>query len=573
VAAATLACVALWLASLLRLRSEYVRSLRQNLKRRLLDLSGQRGLGEEAAAVLRRALASGEARQAEGALELAPQVQADLSSEVVPLLRHDLPRVRHLACRYLSRAGDLRFAGEILRLFEDPDPEVRASAIGAFCAVAGDKAVKTVRPLLAAREPRVKAAAVAGLMRHGGLDGILAAGEPLKRLLGSPEPSQREQAGRVLASIGVKSFYQPVLQLLADPDPAVRRAAIQAAATMRSPELVPALVYRLARGEAAQAAAEALAAFGPGIEKLLGKVLGNPREELGMRRNVASVLGRIATPEAVAILLEHLEDPDPVLRRNVDRALARTVRSRPGLAIAANRVRRACLLELERGYRALAAAEALRLDADAIRPPTWSGVPPPEARRAGALLASALRERVDRASERVCLLLGVVHPGAELDLVQLNLRDPSPVHRANALEILDNVLDKPLKQRLLPLLDDRPREAKVREAAAFFAIPALEGRAWLGALLGDESPWIAATALAYVAQEGIPVPGSGLLALLEHPVPYVREGALLAAWRVLSEPERAAAVRKAEADPYAPLRERARALAGRLGAAATQVTA
>jgi ATP/ADP translocase/HEAT repeat protein len=573
VAAAALLCVSLWLASLFRLRAEYVRSLRQNLKKRLPDALGDGALSEDATGVLRRALASAEPRDVECALELAPRVAVDLSAEVGPLLRHEKPRVRLLACEYLAGAPDLRLAGDILRRFDDPDPEVRASAIAAFCAVARDEAVKSVTPFLAAAEPQVRAAAVAGMARHGGLDGALAAGEPLKQLLGSPDPWQRRLATRVLGAIGAKGSYQPVLQLLSDPEPSVRRAAIQAAGIMRSPELLPALVHRLARGETAQAAAEALAAYGPGMERLMGNVLGNPGEDLEIRRNAPRVLGRLATAEALGPLLEHLDDPDPALRRAVDQALWRVARAHPEVPLPLARMRRACMMEVERAYRAVAAAEALRLDPGDFRPPAWNGVAAAGSLRAGALLASALRERVDRAGERVCLLLGIMHPGAELDQVQANLRDPSPARRANALEILDNVLDKPLKRCLVPLLDDRPREAKVREAAALFHLPPLEARDWIGALLGDESPWIAATALTYVAEEAIPVPGSRLLSLLEHPAPFVRESALLAAWRLLSEAERATAVQKLAADPFPPLRARARELAGRMGAAARQATA
>jgi ATP/ADP translocase len=562
-AGAALACIALWVASLLRLRAEYVRSLRQNLKRRLLDVRGGEALSGDAAAVLRRALASPEPRDVESALELAHQSQADLSSEVGPLLSHPSARVRLLACDYLARAGDLRFAADVLLRFQDADPDVRAAAISAFCALARDRAARKVRPFLAAAEPQVRAAAVAGMIRHGGLDGILAAGEPLKQLLGSADPSQREQAARVLGAIGVPGFYQPVLVLLSDADARVRRAAVQAAAAMRSPELLPALVYRLARGETAQAAAEALAAHGPGIERLIAKVLANPREEPDIRRNAPRVLGRLATPEAVAILLVYLDDPDPALRRNVDLALARLARTHPELPVDLDRIRRACLIEMERAYRVLAAAEALGLDEAPFRRQGAPLPPRSDGRQAPALLAAALGERVDRAAERVSLLLGIVHPGAELDLVQMNLRDPSPARRANALEILDAVLDKRTKRRLVPLLDDRPREAKLREGAAFFSIPRLDGRAWLEALLGDESPWIATTALGFAVEVGLPVPRAGLGALLEHDAPFVREAALLAAQRLWPEAEREAAAARLCDDPFPPLRARARALSPR----------
>jgi len=167
---------------------------------------------------------------------------------------------------------------------------------------------------------------------------------------------------------------------------------------------------------------------------------------------------------------------------------------------------------------------------------------------------------VDRGAERVCLLVGVVHPGAELDLVQANLRDPSPRRRANALEILDNVLDKAVKRRLVPLLDDRPREARLREGVGLYPLPRLDAAGWLAHLLGDDSPWMAAAAAWHCGESGTAPLEPRLVELLEHRVPFVREAAFIALERLPAGPGLAAAAQRAAADPFEPLRARAQAL-------------
>ena len=58
----------------------------------------------------------------------------------------------------------------------------------------------------------VRAASVAALIKHGGLDGILTAAEALKGLLTSPIPEERLQGARVLSEIKVRNFFQPVLE-------------------------------------------------------------------------------------------------------------------------------------------------------------------------------------------------------------------------------------------------------------------------------------------------------------------------------------------------------------------------
>jgi len=541
-----------WLGALTQVHARYVGLLRERLRKRRLDLAGVPRFGDEAARALRRALASSDPADVESALALAGEVAPDLSPEVAPLLSHALPRIRRRACEVLAGSGAVRLAGEVARLFADPDPSVRAAAVSAFCALARDKAVRAVRPFLSAPEPEVRAAAVAGLIRNAGLDGVLLAGDALQALLASPSAAERVRGVRVLGSIGVRSFYQPVLDLLGDREPAVRRAAIAAAGEMGSPELLPALVYRLARRDTAREAADALAAFGPGVEPTLARVLGNPLEEPAIRRAVPLVLGRLATPQAAAILLRHVDAEDEALRHAVDHALVRTVRRRPEVAVDVGRVTQAVRAELALAYRALAAAEALGL-ADGAGPP-----PPGGPERARHHLALALRERVGRAVDRALLLARVLHPGADVELARAALSDPG--RRAAAVEMIDAVLPRALKRRLVPLLDDRPRAARLREAEGLYELPHLGPEEWLGELLRDESPWLAAAAAHAAGALGARGTAARVRELLAHPVPWVREAALEALERLLPALEAAAAARELTADPFEPARLRAQRL-------------
>src|ERR1700731_1918499 len=130
----------------------------------------------------------------------------------------------------------MRFANSIFRKFDDPDARVRAAAIDAFCALGRDKSVRSVKAFLMDPDPGIRSAAVTGMIRYGGLDGILVAAEALKQLLGNPHTAMRAHAAKVLGAIGVKNFYQPVLELMNDGEPGVRRQAILAAGQLKSSE-------------------------------------------------------------------------------------------------------------------------------------------------------------------------------------------------------------------------------------------------------------------------------------------------------------------------------------------------
>src|SRR5207302_5586603 len=104
----------------------------------------------------------------------------------------------------------------------------------------------------------VRAAAAVALIRHAGLDGVLAAAEPLNLLLCAADPDDRASAARALGNIGVRGFYRPLIAFLRDRDPRVRRRAIAAAGKLRNLELLPPLIEQLKDRRTVLEAASAL---------------------------------------------------------------------------------------------------------------------------------------------------------------------------------------------------------------------------------------------------------------------------------------------------------------------------
>src|SRR5205823_4911888 len=134
-------------------------------------------------------------------------------------------------------------------------PEVRAAALGAVCAIEQEAAVSAVLPFLDVRtapEAVVRAAACVALIRHAGIDGVLAAAEPLNQLLAAVDPRDRAAAADALGNIGVRGFFRPLLVFLCDPENTVRRMAIAAAGKLRAPELILAIVEQFQRRETAR---------------------------------------------------------------------------------------------------------------------------------------------------------------------------------------------------------------------------------------------------------------------------------------------------------------------------------
>lgn len=539
VANVAVACCAAWAAVLWVLRRQYIRSLQDNLRSRRLDLDSMRHPVQDGSTgkVLQRALESGNTPEILSALELLPHLSnIQLDHQVEPLLDSPDPAVRLATLRYYAQRQTMRYANSIFRRFEDPEPVVRAAAIDAFCQIGRDRAVRSVRMFLNDADPAVRAAAITGMIRFGGLDGVLAAAEALKQLIGHEQAAMREHAAKVLKAIGVKNFYQPVLELMNDPVPSVRRAAIGAAAALRSPEFVIPLIYKTQSAETGAEAIEALCAYGPSIAQALGKALSNRLEDLAIRRSMARVLGRLGTPEAVNILLPHLDEPDEELRLRLYRALARAAKGQRLQAAARRQVDSALELELLRAYRALAAAEALGLGQG---PGPHTPREGPEA--AAALLSVAITDKIARAERRMFLLLAVLHPEAGMEHIHAGLGDIGDAQaarrRANAVELLDNLLERRLKRRLLPLVEDTGRAEKLHAAAEALELPTPTPAAALEELTRDENAWVRACALNHAAALRSPTANEAIGAGLADPNAIVRETALLCAVRL--EPARA----------------------------------
>jgi HEAT repeat protein len=419
------------------------------------------------------------------------------------------------------------------------------------CAVEQEAAVPTVLPFLEVRtapESVVRAAAAVALIRHAGLDGVLAAAEPLKQLLAAQDPADRAAAADALGNIGVSGFYRPLLAFLRDEDPTVRRRAIAAAGKLRAQELIPALVEQFQRRETALEAAAALAAFGPGIEPQLQAILLDEASHVDCRRGVALVLQRLGTREAANALAGALTSREASVRKAAARALSRLSRRHRGARIVeAARIERAVHAELAAARSALAIFRKLGLAAA------------PAPRTPAELLAMALLEERDARALQALVLLEVLLPDVRVDVVAENLRSESAAARANAIEVLDNTLPEPWRRQVMAALDEIKRRG---DQVVADARPAPE----LAAVLigGECGLWVAACTTRW-ALDG-PVPLATLLrplqGALHAALPALREAAAYAVARA-APAEAPRLLAQLAADPAASVSRAAQALLGR----------
>ncbi len=501
----TLPLVGAWVALIPLVRRRYLRNLESTLSARgSLVFDGGFVLDAAGRQVLVGILSSGEPRQILVALEqLSGETSPEVTKAALALASHPDALVREAAIIYLGQAGtavrgDDRLA-PVRAALKDPVAEVRGAAALAIAALARDESVEDLTPMLADPELRTRGNALAGLLRDGGVEGGIVGGAELGRLLDSPRQEDQVVAARALRYLG-KGAYRPLRRLLDREDPVVRRAALKAASGVADPRLVPVLLGLLNDPASRARAGQALIACGDGAAEPLAALLENPEVPRAVRLEVPRLLRRIPRPATYAMLRAHVHASDSRLRLRIHAALShlRSELSLPPEPVPA-------ILSLVR--------EEI---GDAVR--NRAGWAAARLRFASPLLEELFRSREERVMRRVLRILALRYDPEALALVRERIHDP--VRRANALEVLDTLLDAPLRAVIMPFADEgfaRGAQPAPPDPVAFMAAHCRHPNPYVVLLALDA---LARHAAADAAREGEP--------LLRHPETLVREGAIAA---------------------------------------------
>ncbi|WP_437758336.1 MFS transporter [Sorangium sp. So ce1389] len=504
-------------------RRGYFDAMRLTLMRRQIDTDGV-AYGPQTRAILTEALYSRAMTQVLFAVDQLRQLDPDLVREAVPTLaRHGSARVRALAVRLAAELGHDGGPDIARAAIHDRNTAVRVAAVDALAAqlredahdellaLAGESPARGVAAPASAEAPgdeELRIAAIAALLRYCGLDGMLEGAPRLRALLESPSPRERVAAARVLGLAGRASLQRALARLLGDPDPAVRRAAVRASSSVADPRLLPLLADALAERALASAAARAIEALGDAAILELAARLDDDSTPRAARLAIPRVLARLCSQGALDALLAQIDHQDEALRQKV---LASASRLRLSLRAppAPLPVIRACIddetVEHVRTREAYIA----------VRP-----------RVACPLLDQHLLRRLRKGLIRVLRLCELAYPREVVALVRTHVFGPDPALRANAFEVLESLLDRPLRERLVSLVD---RLLELSVAFPSRPMPPEAGVvSWIRRELARGEPYSAALALNAVAQHAIAGAAADALAATHDPDPLVREAAAIA---------------------------------------------
>ena len=442
-----------WIGAAAVARRQYVRNLQDSIHQHRVDAE------KASTAVLDRTASEAITAQLHGethaivyALSLFEMAHdRAVHPAVKALLKHQSPEVRRRAISLLSRADDVSVKAQIETMLRDPDLEVRTEAL-LYMSEHGDVDPLTQLEAVGDFEDfSVRAAMVAFLAKPGRTQNVDAARLILKKMVEEQGPAgkrTRLEAARLLSFLP-DVFDRELRELVQDEDVEVARAAIHAVGRVRKRVFVGRVIERLGEEELVSTVTATLSLFGDRVVGTLRDFLVDPETPMDVRRQIPGVLQAIGTRGAQVVLTESVLDKDVVLRYHVITALNKLGQAHPDRPVDRKIIESVLAAEILGHYRSYQVMGTLGASMNDPKNP----------------VAQALRESLEKESERIFRLMKMLHPEHDLHSAYVGLQSKDPVVHDNALEFLDTILSPQVRSALIPLFDREISRAQRVEMA------------------------------------------------------------------------------------------------------------
>ncbi len=486
----SLALIVLWMALVFHGRGAYVNSFRQALERREIDVGELTVDINEAAALdsLVVSLESENERQLEYALDMLSAVKARrLVEPSRRLLQHSSGVVRQKALKVLLGQEVAISPEDVRPLTQDAELDVRIEALHYVCVHGGQPRLQCLENALNSDEGRLRSAGIGCVARYGTEEESRLVDEELIRnhiaASGPIAVSERVQAARIVSSLqrnGRPYLNEIITQFLNDPEPAVVEEMMLSVGGLRDPRFLPLLLEKMADRHYRLAARRGLAQYGSDALDPVAAIVRDAEAEYGSRVNGARVMGQVAEQKSVDLLLSMLDEVEPPLQFALIKSLSKLRSRGDGL-------------EFDRGLIKQLLQRSLRYYFDLLQ-----AIHVYEDRDGGhalQLLKRALKEKQDQNTERIFRLLGLQFDPQDMYFAYLGLVSGNRSTRASAIEFLDNLLDRHLKEQLIPLLDPVSVDAAIEHGGRTFAAPMNGEQEVLAFLINNRDPWLRACSL------------------------------------------------------------------------------
>ena len=503
----------LWLLMIFGIRSRYLSVLIDNIRKKRFATNRLTMQPNVLQSIMQNAIDSGDEEDLLLAIDMVESMEdASLGRDFVALLSKATPKVK-VKILALMRSMESRYnVYNILKLFNDSDDDVVREAILTYGYSQMEKSIKYITPFLESEKIRIREAAVIALIKYAGVAGAMTAGAYLKAFSESDDDAKRASAAYILGELGQKNMDQQLFVFLNDPSPNVRRVAVKAASKINSNVFIPKLFYMLLDKNVSFDAAKVLAKLGNRILAPAADILSNRLESYRLQSEVAKMLGDIYTQESFMLLASSLETESDEMRNIVLNSMKKLLSKIENVPLDKNGLKKLLLKEIYHYFQTLYISVQIqkKFETDCLYDVTET--------------------KLNNCFQRIFSILSLMFGNSLFDSIYFNLtrKFVSQTQRANALEIVDTIVDKEIRPIIVPLIESRNEEERLNLGFTFFHIKQMNPDDIIETFVTDDSEWVRAVTVYAIACEHLTEFYGKLQMFLYDPSSLVREAALYA---------------------------------------------
>ncbi|MDX8393897.1 MAG: HEAT repeat domain-containing protein, partial [Mariprofundales bacterium] len=437
-----------WIFASILLRQKYTDTLMNALSHRSFSGEALSLDDSESTAILAKRLTSHVPGEVIYCLNMLEEIQHEsLENFMLKLLSSESDQVRMHVIERIGMLGMINAMPHIRKMLQHKQTaDMTASLLQTMCALDDGDMFDEIIPWLDHTNSDIRTGVIIGMLRSGGIDGVLAAGSHLNRLLIATDPDERCMAAYILGKVGTSAFYRPLVKLMQDKHLSVRRTAIRATVELHNLRLLPTLLEQLQDHQTRELAAISIAAYG--VKALEDMKNLWPKANNDLRLRMVRIFGGMRNEAAMSflweqLLLSHVDKGHTMSL--IDALLQALIICRYQVDDNEQKYKQVLALmqqEIQRTIwalttmRALSALETSKTAEHIIR------------------LCAALEREVQHCRLRIFDLLALILPCENVLNAKINYLSNFIEKRAYSIEVIDNLINGEMRQNILILLDD-----------------------------------------------------------------------------------------------------------------------
>ena len=254
------------------------------------------------------------------------------------------------------------------------------------------------------------------------------------------------EAAKVLGMMEPSShLLHNLSKLLKDESPEVIKYAIESAEKLKRREFVPLVIHHLSKPSTERIASKALVEYGSKVIGTLKDYLGDPEENIRLRKAIPDILLRIGSQRAADLLALELRKRSRDVETEIIEALYKMKSKNPQIRFQKEIIFSEVISVIKKCYLILIEMHDLMAD------------------EKKAYLAKDLENNLARSLKHIFELLSLIYSHEDVIRAYQNIGTGTKKALDYSLELLDNILKREIMEFLLPLIDDIPFEDKVRK--------------------------------------------------------------------------------------------------------------